>query len=118
EVARAVLVHAFDQALRLLHPIVPFVTEALWQRLPGRRGGEFLATAHWPACRRDAESAGGRDFELVRQAVLAVRQIRGDNAVPPGKTVDAHIVANGHPVFAREAATIGRLARATVHVAG
>src|SRR6185436_7837969 len=35
EVARAVLLHVFDQALRLLHPIVPFVTEALWQKLPG-----------------------------------------------------------------------------------
>ena len=34
DVARAVLVHVFDQALRLLHPVVPFVTEALWQRLP------------------------------------------------------------------------------------
>jgi valyl-tRNA synthetase len=34
DVARAVLVHAFDGALRLLHPIVPFVTETLWQRLP------------------------------------------------------------------------------------
>src|SRR3954469_19112771 len=34
DVARAVLVHCFDQALRLLHPVVPFVTEALWQKLP------------------------------------------------------------------------------------
>src|SRR5215831_5429175 len=43
EVARAVLVHAFDCALRLLHPIVPFVTEALWQRLPAREKNQFLA---------------------------------------------------------------------------
>ena len=53
EVARAVLVHAFDNALRLLHPIVPFVTEALWQQLPGREAGTFLATPSgptiWPA---------------------------------------------------------------------
>ena len=54
EVARAVLVHAFDSALRLLHPIVPFVTESLWQRLPGRGDGEFLARAPWPvATKRD-----------------------------------------------------------------
>ncbi|MBK5189705.1 MAG: class I tRNA ligase family protein, partial [Gemmatimonadaceae bacterium] len=42
DVARAVLVHVFDRALRLLHPVVPFVTEALWQRLPGRASDEYL----------------------------------------------------------------------------
>ncbi|OYV65428.1 MAG: hypothetical protein B7Z72_12285, partial [Gemmatimonadetes bacterium 21-71-4] len=49
EVARAVLVHAFDMALRLLHPIVPFITEAIWQRLPSRAAGALLMTAEWPA---------------------------------------------------------------------
>ena len=74
--------------------------------------------AHGLAERSRAPHVHGRAMSAaIREAVLAVRQIRGDNAVPPGKTVDAHIVANGHPVFAREAATIGRLARATVHVA-
>jgi valyl-tRNA synthetase len=43
EVARAVLTHAFDSALRLLHPIVPFITEALWQRLPG-----YEPAPSWP----------------------------------------------------------------------
>ena len=52
DVARAVLVHVFDQALRLLHPVVPFVTEALWQRLPGRASGEYLARAAWPERRQ------------------------------------------------------------------
>jgi valyl-tRNA synthetase len=37
DVARAVLVYAFDSALRLLHPVVPFVTESLWQKLPRGR---------------------------------------------------------------------------------
>ena len=62
EVARAVLLHVFDQALRLLHPIVPFVTEALWQRLPGHVDGTFLATASWPAARAgaDADASDGR----------------------------------------------------------
>src|SRR5205085_5829958 len=48
DVARAVLVHCFDQALRLLHPIVPFVTEALWQKLPSRAANALLATSAWP----------------------------------------------------------------------
>ena len=54
------LVHVFDHALRLLHPIVPFVTEALWQRLPGHVDGEFLATAAWPTAARRANRASGR----------------------------------------------------------
>jgi len=42
DVARAVLVHVFDGALRLLHPVIPFITEALWQRLPERAGRNSL----------------------------------------------------------------------------
>ncbi|MDE3216783.1 MAG: valine--tRNA ligase, partial [Gemmatimonadota bacterium] len=83
EVARAVLVHAFDMALRLLHPIVPFITEAIWQRLPSRPGGALLTAAEWPA----ASGLGGgaaREFELVRDAVVALRQVRAEYAVPPG----------------------------------
>ena len=72
EVARAVLVHAFDSALRLLHPIVPFVTESLWQRLPGREPGrscELLADA--PSA--DARDDGDRliDDPTVRRGVRA-----------------------------------------------
>ena len=53
EVARAVLVHAFDGALRLLHPVVPFVSEAIWQQLPSHVAGRFLAKAEWPRTERD-----------------------------------------------------------------
>jgi valyl-tRNA synthetase len=59
---------------------VPFVTEALWQRLPGRADGEFLVRADWPKRARETDARGAIEFELVREAVLAVRQIRGDNA--------------------------------------
>ena len=77
EVARAVLVHAFDSALRLLHPVVPFVTESLWQRLPGRATGEFLARAAWPARRargsvarrrRSSSSCAKRFWRFARSA--------------------------------------------------
>src|SRR6476646_4312169 len=69
EVARAVLVHAFDSALRLLHPIVPFVTESLWQRLPGRKQGEFLMRASWPQRAGRIASPAAEQFELVREVV-------------------------------------------------
>jgi valyl-tRNA synthetase len=118
EAARAVLVHAFDHALRLLHPVVPFVTESLWQRLPGRKAGEYLARAAWPPAQRQASPAAAAEFELARQTVLAVRQIRSENNVPPGKAIEVLVrpAPGSGDAFTSEAATIGRLARANVRV--
>jgi valyl-tRNA synthetase len=92
EVARAVLVHAFDHALRLLHPIVPFLTEALWQRLPGRGAGEFITRATWPAVMPVDEHAA-REFAQLQQVVEAIRSVRADYAVAPGKALEATVVA-------------------------
>ncbi len=103
EVARAVLVHTFDHALRLLHPIVPFITEALWQKIPGRASGEFLIQASWPMPGARGISAGALEFELVREAVLAIRQIRSSNAVAPSKRIDVLIV---HPVGANDSSAM------------
>jgi valyl-tRNA synthetase len=124
EVARAVLAHVFDSALRLLHPVVPFITETLWQRLPGRTEGEFLARASWPRRRENVdavarEAAAG--FELVREAVVGIRQARAEYDVPPGRTVDATLAGatpRAREVFAEEAAAIGQMARARVDSAG
>lgn len=46
QTARRTLVYVFDTCLRLLHPFMPYVTEALWQQLP--RSGEALMVASWP----------------------------------------------------------------------
>jgi valyl-tRNA synthetase len=92
EVARAVLAHAFDGALRLLHPIVPFITEALWQQLPGTPAGAFLARAAWPVAR--AEAVGdGAPFALAQDAVVAIRQLRAEYGVPAGSWVEGVLVA-------------------------
>jgi valyl-tRNA synthetase len=119
EVARAVLVHVFDRALRLLHPVVPFITESLWQRLPGRVPGEYLVRASWPAAGSVADLAASSEFDLVRETVGAIRQIRADYNLPPGKMIDAVVVTDGAAAraYATQAATIGRLARSTLRVA-
>jgi len=121
EVARAVLVHVFDRALRLLHPMVPFVTEEIWQQLPSRAAGTFLATAEWPAQRKAPADARAREFDLVREAIGALRQIRAEYQVPPGTPVDAVVVGNGTSrevarVFGEEAAVVERLARSALTV--
>ncbi len=118
EVARAVLAHAFDGALRLLHPIVPFITEELWQKLPQSPDGAFLAQAPWPTASGEP-AAIGAEFEYVREAVAAIRQVRAEYNVNPGAWVDATLIAGGDTLdaVAAQVDTIGALARAKV-VAG
>jgi valyl-tRNA synthetase len=114
QVARAVLVHVFDQALRLLHPIVPFVTEALWQRLPAHVEGTFLATASWPVTSAATQpDAHAREFELLRDIIDAMRRVRSEYGVPPNKSVDAVVVAApaSRTVLDEERALVGRLAK-------
>jgi valyl-tRNA synthetase len=119
DVARAVLVHVFDGALRLLHPVIPFITEALWQRLPDRdsRDSDLLCTAAWPD--PTTERAGADEFERVRECVDALRAMRAEYAVPPGRMVHAVIVSTPTPeLYATEAPLIGQLARATLTIEG
>jgi valyl-tRNA synthetase len=114
DVARAVLVHAFDQALRLLHPIVPFITEALWQRLPGHVDGTFLATASWPTARPgDEASVQAGQFELLMSVIAALRTIRSEYNVPPNKMIQAFVVASAdrRATLDEELSLVQRLSR-------
>jgi valyl-tRNA synthetase len=117
DVARAVLLHVFDQALRLLHPIVPFITEALWQKLPGRAQGAFLAAAPWPVARGGANGAA-REFERLQEIVASIRQIRGDYNLPPSQITPAILVGSDDlaPAIERESAFVMRMARSTITV--
>jgi valyl-tRNA synthetase len=116
EVARAVLVHAFDHVLRLLQPLVPFVTDALWQRLP-RTDETALAVAAWPEVR--AIPGNASEFDLVIETVNAIRRLRADYSVPPGKLVSCTIVPSdaSRAILAEEAAVAGRLSRAEIVIA-
>jgi len=114
-VARAVALKTFDVALRLLHPIMPFVTEALWQRIPGKASGTWLPTASWP--RPDARASAPdalRTFGLVQELVGAVRAIRAEYDVQPGKAVRVVVQHPGVEAAAAcrdEENTIRRLAK-------
>jgi valyl-tRNA synthetase len=111
DVARAVLARTFSVALQMLHPIMPFITETLWQRLPGRHAGDTITLSAWPRPdRRAPDVRAERDFELVQELVGAVRQIRAEYTVEPGKQVSVRI-SRRHPAFVAEQGTIERLAK-------
>jgi valyl-tRNA synthetase len=115
DVARAVAVQTFDVALRLLHPVMPFVTEALWRRVPGRPAEASISVAPWPhpdARAEDAEALA--EFGPVQQVVGAIRGIRAEYGVQPGQTVRAFVSQDGRApssALERERGTIVRLAK-------
>jgi valyl-tRNA synthetase len=121
DVARAVLAHTFDIALRLLHPAMPFITETLWKRFPGRPPGASISTSAWPGPDEQAADPGAlTGFGAVQEIVRAVRSIRAEYGVPPGQAVRVAIA--GPSVAVREAvatdsATICRLAKVSELIA-
>ncbi len=114
-VARAVAAHVLDMALLLLHPVMPFITETLWQRLPGLAADASITRAPWPtAAAGRSDDAALEEFGAVQAIVGAVRVLRAEYGVAPGATVsvtisDASDVARR--AIAAEGDTIRRLAK-------
>jgi valyl-tRNA synthetase len=108
------LVEALDTYLKLLHPVMPFVTEQLWSALPHRATDpDLLIVARWPgAGERDlaAEAEVGALIELVR----SIRNARAEAGVEPGSWLPVGIalpVSLG-PAFEALRPAVERLARA------
>ncbi|MCB0881489.1 MAG: valine--tRNA ligase [Thermoleophilia bacterium] len=79
---------ALEQILALVHPMMPFVTEACWREMPGARG---LMAVHAPpaAGTPDAEADGA--VAALREAVTAVRALRNQTGIPPREVLRAHV---------------------------
>ncbi len=94
--ARATLLHVLDRLTRIMHPIMPFVTEEVWQSLrafdPQRE--ESIMTAAWPKADAarvdlDAEKTAGTLMEIVR----AIREVRAKYNIPPKQALAATLSA-------------------------
>ena len=105
EAARAVLVAVFDGILRLLHPLVPFVTEHLWDRIPWPEGGtrpERLLLAPWPEPRPEWEDeAAEASVTEFQELVTVVRSLRKEYGVAEGAQVS--LILDGCPEARRQA---------------
>jgi valyl-tRNA synthetase len=87
---RAVLGHVFDALLRLLHPVIPFLTEALWQ---GLTDGESLVVADWPVdAGVDADPAAAARVLDLQKLVTEIRRFRTEQRVPDSRRVAARVV--------------------------
>ncbi len=85
---RRILVHVLDRTLRMLHPFIPFVTEAAWQHLP--HDYQSLMIAPWPQPTQagiDAEAENHMD--LLMETIRTIRNIRSEYNVEPGKRIIA-----------------------------
>jgi valyl-tRNA synthetase len=97
-VPKAILAHCLDGALRMLHPVAPFITEAIWRRLndiaPTRGPGDteaepMLVRAQWPQA--DGASIDGdaeQRFSLLSNLIRSVRNVRMQHNVAPAMKLD------------------------------
>jgi len=89
---QAVLAHVLSLILRLLHPVMPFVTEEIWRKLPGTTGSIMVSSFPRPEPDRFNPQAE-QDMDLLQGVVTAIRNIRGEMNVPPGQKVEIVIMA-------------------------
>jgi valyl-tRNA synthetase len=99
---RAILLHALDQSLRLLHPTMPFVTEEVWQHLKqaatsGKQAAQWpeaLMIAPWPkADKKFFNARAEKEFAIIMEIVTAIRAARSEFKVEPGRRIRAIIAA-------------------------
>jgi valyl-tRNA synthetase len=87
---QSVLFTVLEQLLRLLHPFMPFITEEIWQVLPGERPCVSIMQAGYPdGAGLPTDAIGADRMELVMEVIRAIRNIRGEMDVPPGKQITA-----------------------------
>lgn len=87
---QAVLAYVLDNTLRLLHPIMPFVTEAIWQEMP--HDGESIVVAAYPEEKAELDSPTAEaDFQSLTDLIKAVRTIRTEANAPMSTEIDVLI---------------------------
>jgi valyl-tRNA synthetase len=93
QVNKSILVHVLDQILRLLHPIMPFVTEEIWSKLPHE--GDSLVVAAYPEVRPEwTDTQAAKGMEVLKELIRSVRNIRAEVNTPLSKPITLLIQTN------------------------
>ena len=109
--ARRVLVYVLDRVLRMLHPFMPFVTEAAWQHLPHEE--DSLMIAAWPRESQERlDQEAERQMALLMEIIRTIRNIRSEYNVEPAKRISAYIMAgDDYDLLAKHQEILASLAR-------
>jgi valyl-tRNA synthetase len=111
---RQMLFAVLEGTLRLLHPFMPYVTEAAWQKLTGGKGGapSIMLTAYPLPDEARIDEAAERDWELVQNIIRGIRNVRNESGVDAVKWIEAMIAAGpATATLTSQHAIISRLAR-------
>ena len=95
---QAVLVYVLDNIVRLLHPIMPFVTEEIFSKLPTTTGS--IVVASYPEVNEFSDESAAEGMEVLKEVIRAVRNIRAEVNTPLSKAVTLLIQANDEKVQA------------------
>ncbi|MGB8644608.1 MAG: valine--tRNA ligase [Anaerolineae bacterium] len=93
-ITRSTLRYVLDQALRLLHPMMPYVTEEIWQHLPHQ--GPSLMLAQWPYSNAQLFTEAEEAFATIMATVTAIRNARSEFKVEPARRIPAILAAGQH----------------------
>lgn len=95
EVKTAVLTRAtstFEDALKMLHPFMPFLTEELWQLTNERKEGESISISEFPKADNNLiRESAEKEMDFVKDIITAIRNIRGEMNIAPSKKIIAMI---------------------------
>ena len=110
---------AFNDALGLLHPLMPFLTEELWHQLPQRAGSRSIAVDRFPEARSNGiNPAAEKKFSLLQRIIISVRTARADQKLDPKKKIAAEFssrdiadrrLVEGHRDFVERLAALSNL---------
>ncbi|WP_100405010.1 valine--tRNA ligase [Bacillus solitudinis] len=97
---RSVLAYVLDQTMRLLHPMMPFITEEIWQHLPHK--GESITIASWPEQNEALMFADAvKDMDLLKEIIRSVRNTRSELNVPMSKQIELLVHAKDEKILAQ-----------------
>ena len=96
---RNVLSYVLDNILRLMHPIVPFITEELWEALPiANRDADLLCLAAWPKAEEMVHYAdASKDIDTMIGVIGGIRRVRAESNVPPGTALPDLLLIHDDP---------------------
>jgi valyl-tRNA synthetase len=99
---RAAVYNTLEDILKLLHPIMPFVTEEIYQRLPGRESPSIMIAPFPAVDESQVDEESERMMETVMGIVDVIRNIRGETGIAPNVRIETVIRASGNEPFLRE----------------